>query len=320
MARGTPLVSVIVPTYGRSERQFRAAIDSVRAQTYDRIELVVVDDSPDGVGEWIGSEAPFERVRLLSGSGSGPAAARNRGIRDSEGVFLAFLDDDDRWRPSKLTRQVGRMRADDAVGVVLTGIERVRNGQPVSYTEPPDTRDATRAILTGEPFPPFSAAMVRRRDAERAGPIDDRLQYLEDREWYLRLAHDCAFARVPAPLVSYRLGEYDRLTRDYEAVRHSIARYRRKHRGTAQAHGVESAFHAALARNLTTSALAAGAYDEARAAARRAVRAAPTDRRSHAYLLAALGGRWSYRLVRTVNRTTSRLERWLARRRPGAGE
>lgn len=307
-----PLVSVIVPTYGRSRAQLRTAIDSVRKQTYDRLQLLVVDDSPDGVARWVESLDGLERVERLTAGYDGPGAARNAGIRAADGALLAFLDDDDWWRPTKLTCQVERQQATGA-GVVFSGIERVRDGRPISRSIPPEPTDATLAILTGAPFPPFSAALVERSAAEATGLIDDRLRYLEDREWYLRLSRHGSVTRVPEPLVAYRLGGYDRLTADYEAARAAVERYYWKHRSTAADHGVEPAFRATLARNLTTSALRAGAYGEAREHALRAARAKPLDSRSLAYLLAAAGGEYSYRLGRSLNRTRNRLDCWLSR-------
>lgn len=306
------LVSVVVPTYGRDPGHFRTAVESVRAQSYDPIELVVVDDSPDRVSAWLADDATgFVAVRRLrDGDHDGPAAARNAGIRAARGEYIAFLDDDDRWEPPKVARQVARFEAggDGDPGVVLTGLRRVRDGEPVSYGRSAAAGDVTESILVGRPFTPFSTAMVDAAVADRAGPIDERLRYMEDREWYLRLSQHCRFATVDEPLVDYRLGDHDRLTGEYDAVRESIAVFRAKHRSTAAAYGpgVRRRFDAALTRSLVTSALAAGDFARARRYAVRALLAAPLDPACYAYLAAALGGRTTYAMAQRVNRTANR--------------
>lgn len=105
-----PLVSVIVPVHNGS-RFVRQSLASALEQTYDNIEVVVVDDgSTDDTRQIVRSIADQDsRVRLLCQSNQGVAAARNRAIRDSEGQFIAPLDADDLWFTRKLERQVQRM-------------------------------------------------------------------------------------------------------------------------------------------------------------------------------------------------------------------
>jgi glycosyltransferase involved in cell wall biosynthesis len=305
------LVSVVVPTYGRNADRFRAAVESVAQQTYDPIELVVVDDSPDAVSAPLDDAGlGLDAVRCIrDGDHEGPAGARNTGIDAARGEFVAFLDDDDRWLPSKVARQVERFRAGDGVGAVVTGLKRVRDDEVVSVARPADEGDVTRSILVGRPLPPFSALMVRRRFVDEAGPIDERLAYLEDREWCLRLSQHCAFGAVDDPLVVYGLDESDRLTGDYEAARAAVDRFVGKHRSTAAAYGglTERRFVAALSRTLVTSALSAGEFADARRFALRALRAYPFDPEGYAYLLATVGGRATYVPLQRVNRAASRL-------------
>lgn len=313
------LVSVILPTYGRDPQHFRAAVESVRAQSYEPIEVVVVDDSPEDVSAWLEGETEgFAAVRRLrDGVHDGPAAARNAGIRASSGAFVAFLDDDDTWAPGKISRQVDRFRDGDdrEPGIVLTGLRRMRDGEVVSYGRSATAGDVTEAILVGRPFTPFSTAMVRATAADRAGPIDERLRYMEDREWYLRLSQHCRFATIGEPLVDYRLGDHERLTRDYEAVLDGVELLIEKHRSTAAAYGqiVERRFISALTRTLVPSALRAGEYADARRYAIRALRAYPLDPDCYAYLFAALGGRWTYRAAQRANRAANRFAHRLRR-------
>ena len=112
-----PLVSVVMPAYNAGP-YIEQAIRSVLEQDYPNIELIVVDDgSKDGTPEAV--EALFgDRVRVLRQKNGGPAAARNLGIRASNGTLLAFLDADDVWLPGKLQAQVSYMLAHPDIGLV----------------------------------------------------------------------------------------------------------------------------------------------------------------------------------------------------------
>ena len=118
-----PLVSVIVPVY-RAERFLRDAIESVRAQIYEAWELVLVDDAGgDGsaaiASEYVAREP--DRITLLShpgGENRGASASRNLAIRHARGVYIALLDADDVWLPTKLREQVELFEAHPDVGMV----------------------------------------------------------------------------------------------------------------------------------------------------------------------------------------------------------
>ena len=97
-------VSVVIPTYNRRDTLARA-LDSVFAQTRTPFEVIVVDDgSNDGTSDWVREVYP--EVRLLEQENQGVSAARNYGIREASGTWLAFLDSDDAWFPEKLASQV----------------------------------------------------------------------------------------------------------------------------------------------------------------------------------------------------------------------
>ncbi len=99
-----PLVSVVIPTYNRPDFVCEA-IDSVLAQNYTNFEIVVVNDgSKDNTAEVLKKYS--EPVRVINKENGGLASARNRGIEESRGELIAFLDDDDRWLPNKLEVQV----------------------------------------------------------------------------------------------------------------------------------------------------------------------------------------------------------------------
>lgn len=108
----SPCVSVVIPAYNPGAG-LAAAIDSVRAQTFGDWEIVVVDDcSPEDVGAALGAGTNDPRVRLVRhDTNGGPSAARNTGVAQARGRFVAFLDADDSWYPEKLARQVAAVMA-----------------------------------------------------------------------------------------------------------------------------------------------------------------------------------------------------------------
>src|SRR5262249_24365681 len=113
-----PLVSVVMPVYN-GEKYLRHSVETVLAQSYWPLELVAVDDgSTDGSAGLLASYgAP---VRVVRQTNAGVAAARDAGIAAARGELIAFLDQDDWWRPTKVARQVALFRADPALGLVHT--------------------------------------------------------------------------------------------------------------------------------------------------------------------------------------------------------
>ncbi|MBD1851951.1 glycosyltransferase family A protein [Leptolyngbya sp. FACHB-711] len=109
-------VTVIIPAYG-VEKYIASTIESVLAQSYQNFELVIVDDgSPDRSVE-ICQRFKDPRIRILRQENQGPAAARNLGIANSSGEYIAFLDGDDLWQPDKLAKHVEHLNNAPEVGV-----------------------------------------------------------------------------------------------------------------------------------------------------------------------------------------------------------
>lgn len=128
VSAGEPSISVIVPAY-RAAGTIRRAVDGVLHQTYPAREILVIDDgSPDDL---VRSLAAYgSRVRILRQANQGAAAARNRGIDQSHGELIAFLDADDCWEKAKLERQVAVLRAHPRVVLVAGRYFEQAPGQP----------------------------------------------------------------------------------------------------------------------------------------------------------------------------------------------
>jgi glycosyltransferase involved in cell wall biosynthesis len=190
--RAAPLVSVIIPVYNGA-RFLAQAVDSVLAQRYPCVEIIVVDDgSTDDVAGAVAA-LPVD-VRLFRQENAGPAAARNRGIRDASGDFLAFLDVDDLWPENNL-------------GVLAAALVRDPQLQVVSgHAQMMILDEASgRFEYRGNPresFPYYIGAALYRRDVfRRVGLFDAHMRMAEDTDWYQRL-HESGLKSERLPQVT----------------------------------------------------------------------------------------------------------------------
>ena len=119
-----PIVSVVIPTFNRAHLIMRA-LQSVLTQTFTAWETIVVDDGSTDDTETVVLSLGDSRIRYCrQPENRGPAAARNRGMREAKGEFIAFLDSDDEWFPDKLELQVARFRElPETVGLIYTGAQ-----------------------------------------------------------------------------------------------------------------------------------------------------------------------------------------------------
>jgi glycosyltransferase involved in cell wall biosynthesis len=203
-----PLVSVVIPTFNRAATVVRA-IESVLQQTYRPIEVIVVDDgSTDGTQEVL--KAYGSALVYLRQDNAGPAAARNRGIRESQGGLIAFLDSDDVWLAAKLERQVAvlegagpetpcclcdtLMRTPDGREQSAFAIAWLRMREPEGLWLNPAAVLATRFVLFCQ------AVLVRRPFLLDCQGFDEQLWFMEDHDLALRLALRGPWAFVREPL------------------------------------------------------------------------------------------------------------------------
>jgi Glycosyltransferases involved in cell wall biogenesis len=183
-------VDVVIPVYGGASRVTRA-VESVLAQdVVARVRIHLVDDaSPDGAAELLArlAEAHPEVSVLTHPENRGVAAARNAAIRAGSAPFVALLDQDDAWRPSKLRLQLAALEADAGLGYVL--------GHSAFHLEPGIARPTwARAAWFDGPQRAYlpSALVVRRAAWERVGPFDETLRAGgDDTDWFAR-AHRMA--------------------------------------------------------------------------------------------------------------------------------
>ncbi len=173
------LVSCVIPVFN-GERFLAEAIDSVLAQSYDCVEVIVVDDgSTDATRTVAASYAP--RVSHVYQRNAGPSSARNAGIRHAAGAYIAFLDSDDIWRADKLTIQMKcfAARADLAICTAF-----MHNFWSTDLGAERDAADAT-ALIADQPNL-GSTFMVRRALFDAIGLLDPSLKHRDLHEFVLR--------------------------------------------------------------------------------------------------------------------------------------
>lgn len=201
-----PLVSVVVATYNMGH-YLPNAVRSALAQTYPKLEVIVVDDgSTDDTSAVVQPLLADPRVRYVPKPNGGQASAKNRGIQEARGEFVAFLDSDDAWEPDKLALQIPLFLASPRVGVVYARYvemdEQGRLGQV-------STNEFHRGQVSGPMlvfnFIGFSTSVVRRECFSRLGVFRDDLGMGIDYELWLRLSTAWDFDFVDRPLVRYRV-------------------------------------------------------------------------------------------------------------------
>lgn len=199
-----PLVSVIIPAYN-SAHYLTGAVDSILAQTFTDFEILVIDDgSTDDTGQVMARYgAP---VRYIRQPNSGVAAARNRGIAESQGRYVAFLDADDTWMPQKLERQVRALEAGGGSGVCYSAFTVVNSDLKFLFNRH-SQRQATALedlLLRGNVVGSICTVLCERSLLENAGGFDPAFSQCADWDLWVRLAVQTEFLYVDEPLVTYR--------------------------------------------------------------------------------------------------------------------
>jgi len=214
-------VSVIIPTYNRGWT-IGEAVDSVLAQDYREFELIVVDDgSTDNTPEVL--DAYRGTIKVFRQENTGVSAARNRGIAEASGRFIAFLDSDDLWLPQKLSRQVEFFNTTPDALICQTEEVWIRSGVRVN----PKKRHQKPSGMIFEPSLVLclvspSAVMIRRSLLEIVGNFDETLPACEDYDLWLRISCRFPVYRIDTPLIIKRGGHEDQLSASFGLDRFRI--------------------------------------------------------------------------------------------------
>ncbi len=207
-------VSVIIPTYNRAQKVLRA-VRSVLNQTFLDFELIVVDDGSTDDTAGVLSRYK-EKIHYLYQPNKGPSSARNLGVMESSGEYLAFLDSDDYWLPQKLATQIQFFHTHPQALICQTDEQWYRRGKRVNpkkiHMKPSGHMfEASLKLCLISP----SAVMMKRWLFEQAGGFDEALPACEDYDLWLRITKDYPVYLIERPLVIKEGGHKDQLSARY---------------------------------------------------------------------------------------------------------
>ncbi|MDT8383057.1 MAG: glycosyltransferase [Gammaproteobacteria bacterium] len=210
-----PLVSVIVPAYNCASF-IEQSIQSILAQKYPNIEIIVIDDGSTDQSTELARHFG-EPIKVILQTNQGPAAARNRGIRESKGEFIAFLDSDDVWLPNKLADQVTFLQENQDIGIIYGTFTRwlaSKNGcyPPAEQFVANENDSSFDAELSGwiyhklllDNYIHIITAVIRRSLYDKLGGFDESLRTGEDYDFWLRASRITQVYKFSRTVALYR--------------------------------------------------------------------------------------------------------------------
>ena len=209
------MISIVIPLFNK-ENNIVATLETVLAQTFQDFEIVVVDDgSTDGSARAVCSVGD-DRIRLISQQNAGVSAARNRGVAEARGQYVAFLDADDLWAPDYLAEQHALAEKYPECGVFASnyefrdtaGVTRLPLVRGLAFGGQTDGRLDNYFEVAAVSDPPLwtSAVMVRRDDMLKTGGFPVGVKSGEDLITWARLACSCGIAYDTRPKAIYCTG------------------------------------------------------------------------------------------------------------------
>jgi len=215
-----PLISlsVVMPTHNRI-KTIRYCLDSLLNQSYRHLEIVIIDDySTDDTVRMIKSYTDPRIKCILLSNNSGAQAARNRGIREARGKWIAFQDSDDEWMPEKLEKQIRMLESTDfdPMTVVQTDCWRydTASGEKSLWSLPLVDGPGMYPTLLSAPGPMFQGMLTSKVALEAIGLLDETVPSYQEWDTAIRLAKICRFIHIREPLFTYYLHDGDTISKD----------------------------------------------------------------------------------------------------------
>ncbi|MGI6360278.1 MAG: glycosyltransferase family 2 protein [Acholeplasmatales bacterium] len=197
------LVSVIIPTHNRSSFLVKS-IDSVIAQTYKNIEIIVVSDgSTDDTDEIMKPFLKRSNIKyFINEKPRGANYTRNVGIKKASGLFIAFLDDDDTWDITKIEKQMNLFLTNDKIGLVTSGFYITYPEQNINKIYIPKPKlDSSKDILIKNVIGGTPGVIVKREHLMKSGLFDENLSALQDYDLWIRICQITFVGYINEPLV-----------------------------------------------------------------------------------------------------------------------
>lgn len=217
----TPLFSVIIPTFNR-EDFIRAAVDSVLSQTFDNFELLIIDDGSTDNTKQILDVYSDDRIKYFYQEYRGVSSARNKGLKESKGKYIAFLDSDDRWTSNKLEMTFDYINRFPDITIFHTEETWYRRGKLLNQKKKHRKPDgyvyfsALPLCCIG-----MSTSVVLKDLFDDIGTFDESLPACEDYDLWLRSTYKYVVKLIAEPLTIKNGGRPDQLS-----SQHSLDKYR----------------------------------------------------------------------------------------------
>lgn len=221
-------ISAVIPVYNR-EKTIRRCIDSILNQTYPIYEIVIVDDGSTDQTLHILKEYQ-DCIKLVRQKHKGAQAARNMGIREADGEYIAFLDSDDEWMPDKLELQVNALQKNKYAVICGGGYIQTewKNGIPEVYRKSEDMQNAKslmRLRLKGksgyvykfilqDSFCLFPSLMTSKENLIKIGLLDEKVPSFQEWDTAIRLAQTNELIYIDSPLFIYHLHDGETISKN----------------------------------------------------------------------------------------------------------
>jgi len=209
-------ISIIIPVHN-SPSLLKEALDSVYSQTVGLFEAIIIDDGSENDVQPI-VEGYDDRSEVLTHEeNQGAAAARNTGIEHAEGKYIAFLDADDTWKPTKLEKQRDVFESgDEDLGLVYTGLVQYELDGSEWERHPESRGDIYLEEMERDRVHPTSTVMIRQEVVEEVGGFDTSLSSRQDYDLWLRITKHYTVDYVDEVLVDKR-EQPDSISKDFES-------------------------------------------------------------------------------------------------------
>ena len=236
-------VSVIIPTYNRSEL-LKKAVESLENQSHQNFEIIIIDDcSTDDTAEVVKGMGDNRIIYLKHDTNKGGSEARNTGIKQATGNFIGFLDSDDQWLPDKLEKQLKQFEGRPEVGVVYTGVQVVNeHNQPTRKIVPAYKGEILPKLFESNCIDTTSSVLVKREILDQVQGFDASLPSCQDWDLYIRLAQVTKFDFVKESLVLFYHHSGERITTNKKSVLTGHMSIFEKYKGLAKKQP-KSTFH-----------------------------------------------------------------------------
>jgi len=246
------LISVIIPAFNAQD-YITKALDSTLIQSYQHIEVLVINDGSTDNTKTIVESYQDPRVKLISQSNGGLSNARNTGIKNAQGHYLAFLDADDYWMPEKLEKQIEVLEQHTEISFCSTQTRvETPGGDFINTWFCPEINDtilrtifSQNAAIAGS----GSSVMLTAELQKQAGVFDESLHSLEDIDMWMRYAAIAKYCCIPETL-SVIIKRTDSMSRNLETMRNSAIRVLTKNKSLLNTTSQKTFWHSCYANML----------------------------------------------------------------------